>query len=211
MILLLAGPLNPGSAQADLVFNVTEVGSDVVFNGGGSIDLTGLTADSSSATSLATGFLDQVFFQVGAATSTSVATHRSYYGTVTGPSSFGTSPASGGLPGTIEFTNINSGDFFGLSFGMQVPPFGGAAFNGVVVPEGYASKSALSGSATYAGETIASLSLTPGDYVWNVGNNEVSLTITSVPEPNTLSLLICAMGVLCLRKSRRHTCQPLSR
>jgi hypothetical protein len=96
-----------------------------------------------------------------------------YYG-ATGPASFGSGGAS--------FASSASGDAFGVTSSI------GTA---IIVPAGYASGTALSGSVTYVGQTFASLGLTPGTYTytWGSGPTADSLAVkigaAAVPEPGT--------------------------
>jgi VPDSG-CTERM motif len=78
------------------------------------------------------------------------------------------------------------------------------------VPQGYASGSALSSSATWNNATLASLGVTPGIYVWIWGEGadqnfdlEIgSLGVPGVPDGgSTVSLLGCALlGLAALRR-----------
>jgi hypothetical protein len=88
--------------------------------------------------------------------------------------------------------------------------FGLAGFSTLDVPEGYVSGTALSGSATFAGQTLASLGLLPGTYVytWGCGVgadcptslvSDDSLTVhigTIIPEPSTWALMALGFGLL---------------
>jgi hypothetical protein len=74
------------------------------------------------------------------------------YTTVAGPLNFG----SGG--GTDA--DSGSGDLVGISGSGGI----------LLVPHGYVSGTALSDNATYDNATFASLGLTPGTYVWEVGD-----------------------------------------
>jgi hypothetical protein len=64
---------------------------------------------------------------------------------------------------------------------------------------GYTSESTLSGSSTYDGQTIASLGLTPGRYVytWGSGADADSLSLNiGVPEPSTWTMMLIGFGGL---------------
>jgi hypothetical protein len=84
------------------------------------------------------------------------------------------------------------------------------------VPAGYISGTALSGSATFADQTLASLGLTPGTYVykWNssaagAALEDDSLTVHisgGIPEPSTRALMalgFAGLGVAGWRSRRR--------
>jgi hypothetical protein len=86
----------------------------------------------------------------------------------------------------------------------------------IVVPNGYVSGAALSGSSTFTGKTIAGLGLTPGTYVytWGTGGNADSLRIQigAAPEPSTLVLAAVGgtamAGSLWLRRRRAARALP---
>jgi hypothetical protein len=72
----------------------------------------------------------------------------------------------------------------------------------VVVPVGYVSGTVLSDSATWTGQSLASLGLTPGTYTytWGSGIHADSATVqigNTTPEPGTVPLLgaILALGL----------------
>ena len=73
-----------------------------------------------------------------------------YYGRIIGPTNFG-------------------------GFSLSIPPtsssgnWAGITISGISVPRFYVSGTALSGSATFSGQTLASLGVTPGTYVWTWG------------------------------------------
>jgi VPDSG-CTERM motif len=169
-------------AQAYTV-TLQQVGSNVVANGTGAINLMGLifqgpttgtiTGIRANTGSLGTGPLVQLNFDV--------------YTGFTGPTSFGS--GVGFLP------NTGSGDFVGI-FGLAGQIF---------VPQGYVSGAALSDSMTFNSETFASLGVTPGTYVWTWGdgtNQSIMLHIGAVPDAgSTVSLL--GFGLLGLAALRR--------
>jgi hypothetical protein len=67
----------------------------------------------------------------------------------------------------------------------------------LLVPDGYVSGSALSGTAIWDAFTIASLGLTPGTYTytWGTGAHTDNFTINigAVPEPSSLVMAGAAM------------------
>jgi hypothetical protein len=105
--------------------------------------------------------------------------------------SFGVFSEVFGPGGDIFFTS-GSGDAFGLN---GLPQLG--------VPFGYAG-GALSGSATFSGETFASIGMTPGTYVWSWGSggSADSFTLNIVPEPTTVLLLTTRLAALAWRVRR---------
>ena len=98
------------------------------------------------------------------------------------------------------FANTGSGDFVGIESSV-----GTAAF---LVPQGYVSGAALSGSMTFNNATFASLGVIPGTYVWTWGtglpNQNFTLHIGGAGVPDggsTVSLLGCALlGLTALRR-----------
>jgi len=173
---VLAGALalSGSRAEANVIIDITQVGSNVVATGSGTINLTGLT------------FVGNIFVGSGIIQPSSDAIiegppsstlHYDDYSVISGPLSFG----SGGP----TFASSGSGDIFGV-----LSP------GNLAVPLGYTSGSLLSGTDTYSGQTFSSLGLTPGTYkwTWGTGVNADSLTVdiiapsSVVPEPCTLTL-----------------------
>src|SRR3954453_1774269 len=79
------------------------------------------------------------------------------YSGASGPPSFG--------PGVITDAISGTGDLVAIQLLGGGPGF-------VDVPTGYVSGAALSDTATYAGQSFATLGLTPGVYVYNFGSDE---------------------------------------
>ena len=132
------------SARANYIVTLQEVGSNVVANGSGAFNLTGLNFSGPNGQ---LGALINPMFGVIVTGTTTFANIDEYTG-LSGPTSFG----SGGS----NHANIGSGDRVGI-----IGSFGGALF----LPAGYLSGNALSDSSTYNGATFASLGVTPGTYV----------------------------------------------
>jgi hypothetical protein len=175
-------------AQAYTV-TLEQVGSNVVANGSGAINLTGLTKASTLFGGPSGIEADIGFILTGAP---SGGTFDGYFG-FTGPMSFG----SGGF----FAPNTGSGDFVGIN----------ALIGFLFVPEGYVSGAALSDSMTFNNATFASLGVTPGTYVWTWGtgvNQNFTLQIGAAGVPDggsTVSLLGSALlGLVALR--RRSSC-----
>ena len=130
-------------------FNVTisQVGSDVVWSGSGSFNLTALT--SAGPGSIGGGYQSgQAIWAIGENSSVDT-----YSGTITYPASFGTS--------NVAVTS-NTGSTFGI-----LP---GGSGRLLYVPSGYVSNTNISGTSTYANTTIAGAGLTPGTYTWSWGS-----------------------------------------
>jgi len=148
------------SAQAYTV-TLEQMGPDVVANGSGPINLTGLTFvgpfSNFSAISPSNGLI-----RTGPA---GFAIYDSYRG-FTGPASFGT-----GFPGT--FANSGTGDLVGIANGP---------LDALFVPPNYQSGAALTSSSTWTNATFASLGVTPGTYVWTWGTGYRTRTSRSSSE-----------------------------
>ena len=176
-------------AQAYSV-RLQEMGSNVVANGSGAINLMGLafvlTTDMplTGAIQASTGTIRTG--QTGGALA-------DVYTLLTGQTNFG----SGGA----FFPNTGTGDIVGT--GLRI------LSRVLIVPTGYVSGTALSSSATWNNATFASLGVTPGTYVWTWGaegaaNQNFTLIIGRAGVPDggsTVSLL--GFGLLGLAALRR--------
>jgi hypothetical protein len=139
---------------------IQEVGSDVVWSGSGTFNLTDLTFTTTS--NITAGYnASKAAWAVGSTVALGDSIDN-YDGVTVFPTSFG----SGGAGPTS-----NSGATFGI-----VP---GGIGRTLLVPAGYVSGTFLSGSTTYASQTLASMGLTSGTYVysWGTGPNADSLTL----------------------------------
>jgi hypothetical protein len=184
--LALGAEWSAPQARAELLFSVTEVGSDVVAFGSGSANLTELAFSG-------VGLLNPAIFPSGAGVSVGLTASISDYFSISGPADFGTGVNTG--------ASSASGDTFGF-----LAAFGSSLY----LPEGYVSGDFLSGTATWTGETFASLGLTPGSYkyTWGSGINADSLTLNigaAVPEPSTFVVMISTGALMALLRARRRT------
>ena len=169
-------------AQAYTV-RLQQMGANVVANGSGPINLTGLAFVGPFGP--APGIRGNPAYIMTGAGAGEVDGYRGF----TGPASFG----SGGF----FAANTSSGDFVGIN----IP-------GGLFVPNGYVSGAALSDSMTVNNATFASLGVTPGTYIWSWGtglpNQNFTLIIGGVGVPDggtTISLLGCALlGLAALRR-----------
>ena len=155
-------PTPTSGASGNFNVSVSQVGSDVVWNGSGSFNLTALSSAGSGT--LSAGFnAASAAWAIGPNSATSTDT---YSGVTTYPTSFG----MGGV-------GVTSGS--GSIFGILIGP-GGRTLN---VPVGYTSNTTISGTATYASQTISGMGLTPGIYTWSWGTggntSTLIMTITS--------------------------------
>jgi hypothetical protein len=138
----------------DFNVTITQVGNDVVWSGSGKFNLTELT--SAGPNTMGGGFqANQAVWAIGP-----LVTIDQYSGTITYPTSFG----SGGTTVTS-----NTGQTFGI-----LP---GGSGRLLYVPSGYTSNSVISGTSTYANQTIAGMGLTPGTYTWSWGSGGNSSTL----------------------------------
>ena len=174
-------------AQA-FTMTLQQVGSNVVANGRGAFNLSGLTGagnidGGSSGVRASIGFIG--IHPVGGLL-------PSYSG-FTGPTSFGSSD----FLFSADASNGNSVAISGL---MKI----------LVVPVGYVSGHALSNSMTFNNATLASLGVTPGTYVWTWGDGADqnftlqigSLGVPGVPDGgSTVSLLgFVLLGLAAVRR-----------
>ena len=148
-----------GATGGTGAFNVTitEVGPDVVWSGSGSFNLTALT--SAGSNTIGAGFqASQAIWAIGP-----VAPIDQYSGTFSYPTTFG---------GSGIGVTSSTGSTFGI-----LP---GGSGRLLYVPSGYTSNTNISGTSTYANNTIAGMGLTPGTYTWSWGSgaNASSLVMT---------------------------------
>lgn len=182
----LLAALSP-RAHATYVLTLQEVGSNVVGTGTGSMDTTLLTLDSNGGP-WQSGFLGSFQYVVAGV----FASSADVYTGVSGSFNLGTADVS-----ATGNTGSGTGDIAGL--------YGN--YGALVVPHGYVSGSALSGTFTLNNVSFSSLGFTPGTYTytWGTGANADSLTVTSVvPEPSTWALLgLGAVGAGMIAARRR--------
>lgn len=190
-VALLAAAAPPPRADGAMIIDIVQRGADVVATGSGTLNLAGLALSGGIAATPQVMPAQPVVI-VGTIPGVLVDT---YSGAITGPLSIG--------PGAqAAFASSGSGDTFGLA------ALGGTIF----VPRGYTSGARLSGTATFAGQTIAGLGLSLGTYAYSFGSGASRDTITinvgaAVPEPASALLLglgLSAAGIVGHRRLRRH-------
>ena len=179
------------SVQPVQAYTVTleQMGADVVANGSGAINLTGLAFFGPGSFFITT--LVPSLGRISTGPPPSGLGSVDLYRVFSGPANFG----SGGQHNATE--SLSSGNFVGIQ----------ASVNELFVPHGYISNSALSSSATWTGATFASLGVTPGTYVWSWGtgaNQNFTLVIGGAGVPDggsTVSLLgFASFGLAALRR-----------
>jgi hypothetical protein len=150
-------PTPTSGASGNFNVTISQVGSDVVWNGSGSFNLAALASIGTATTG--GGFnAGSAAWAIGPTVSVD-----SYSGVTTYPSTFGT--------GGVAVTS-NAGSTFGILLG--------GSGRLLYVPTGYTSNTVISGSSTYANKTIAGMNLTPGVYTWSwgTGGNTSTLVMT---------------------------------
>jgi len=182
-LILLLGAVN--KSHAGVIIDVTQVGSDVVVQGSGTINLTDLTLTAGYGGGHA--FLRPAYaWVIVGPTYPPGAAYLEYAG-ISGPTSFG----SGAL--TSLATSPGVGDLFGELYGQYI-----------VLPFTYSSGSELTATDTYSGQDFSGLGLTPGTYTWTWGSGanadfltlQIGPATTATPEPSSLILAGTALGVV---------------
>lgn len=189
---IAATALMPTAAAASVTININEVGSDVVATGSGSLDLTDLVFIGDFGP--AEGVLPSVAY-IG----TGLDTLSAAFTGLTGPTQFG--------PGGLTAFSSTTGTELGINGGAFASPV-------VFLPEGYGSGAPLSTSATWIGQSFASLGLTPGKYVYTSARDTFTINIGAVggvPEPATWAMMLLGFGAIgwTVRRKRR-TAETLS-
>jgi len=178
-----------GAADAAVTVNINQVGSDVIATASGSLDLTGLTF-------LTSGVLDDygitpnwAFFGTG-----DPGTSDAYQG-YTGPTSWG---SGGWTP-----SSSSSGTIFALNAG-EVP-----GTQNLFLQPGYVSGSSISSTSTWLGQSLASLGLATGTYVYTTPSDTITMIVgtgiaAGVPEPASWAMMLVGFGAIGWTMRRRQ-------
>jgi hypothetical protein len=165
---ILGGTYSGGGATGSGDFNVTitQVGSDVVWSGSGSFNLTDLTLVGSAPNSCS-GFAANQAIWIAGAPNPPGETGQQYEGdSLTYPTTFALGTQSGE-------PSYATGSMFGVVWG-------GVSGRTIIVPDGYVTGTTISGSTTYSGKTIVDMGLATGTYTWSwgTGGNTSTLVMT---------------------------------
>ena len=212
LLALAAGVLLavPASAPAAIVLTLQEVGTDVVLSTpGGSINQSSLVTPGTGSSSASGGLLasfpstSEVLLAVGsvpAATSPALSYTTYTFTAISGPTSIGI------LPVAVPATRSN-GDLFGFILDP------GSA-SGLYLPDGANLGALGQGGSTFTNTNLTTLGIAAGTYVWTIGTNSTTDTITlnviggaSVPESASLlvpAMAISALGLVQLRRRSRQ-------
>ncbi len=161
-------------AFAVLTFTLTEAGGNVVLTASGNVNTSALTPFGPGTCTMPGLILPSTG---GLCSGAGIG--FSYLG-MTGPMSFGPGAQTGGVS--------TSGD--------TVAVIGVAG--GVLLPVGYTSGSALSGTATFAGATLTSLGVTPGIYTWTFGSGASADSVVVVAAAAASNVPTLGEGALVL-------------
>jgi len=164
------------SAKAEFIITITQDASGLTTAGAGSIDTTDLILTPYGGTSGAIFFPSIPVIGVGGDASA-----LEYTGLTTDIPSFGSA--------VFPSATSQSGDDVAIN---------GRSGGSLFVPTGYDSGSALSGTAFYAGDTLADFGLTLGETYtasWGSGPDADSFVITTAaPVPEPVSVWMLALG-----------------
>ena len=186
LFVLAAGP---DACHSAVTIIANETNDNVVFEGSGTINLAGFTTFRNVSLFSGVNPVNGLYppgVTIGG-NSTGTVPADGYGGFSTGPTSFGR--------GGFRRADLVLGDRFGVGNNWSTRE--------IYVPDQYQSGEKLSGSSTYFNETLLSLGMIPGTYVWawGSGNDADSVTLNIVPEPSTRTLSLIA---LCFGWRRHH-------
>ena len=168
-------------ARAGYIVTLQRIGPDVVANGSGAIDLTGtfFAGPGTNFSAHVSPIVGIIFTGPTTGTNVDIYGSRSW----TGPTTFGSAG--------FKFASSGGGDIAGID----------GQFEALYLPSGYVSGTALSDTATYHNQSLSTLGVTPGTYVWTWGagadQNFTLKTLAGVPDSgSTFSLLSLSLASL---------------
>lgn len=178
---------SPTAADAALVITFKQIGSDILVEGAGSINTTGLKMVESKLND----YTAAINASRGTVFAGAQANTVAYKDTMTNMDTFGQGT-------TTKRVSSGTGNTFGIS-----------TYRGILyLPIGYVSGSMLSGTATYANTSFGSLGLKQGRYVFNLINNDTITvnvgTVAAVPEPATWAMMTLGLGSVGFAMRRRR-------
>lgn len=177
--------------RAGLLINMVESGSDVVATLSGSIDdLTGTTLVATQSDTI-TSFIRPESGVVGFGPG-GTASFNIYGGFSLVPSSYGTSSS-------LSASSLTGSSRFYVRNNPLSPMF---------LPAEYVLGTPMAATATYSGQSFASLGITEGTYVWSWAGDSVTLNIGGgpepVPEPGTWAAAALLVGGAAFVRWRRR-------
>lgn len=177
------------AANSAIVIDIMQNGADVVTNASGSLDTSALTS-----ILLKTGSARIQGTTVAANSSGSVTLNG--YGVFSGPLSIG--------PGTTSFSaTSHSGTDFAFSY-LPVNANGPVAY----LPTSYVSGTSFTSGAVYAGQTLSTLGLTAGQYLYTYETQTVTINVAGVPEPVTWAMMLVGFAAIGVAIRRRLPVTP---
>ncbi|NMP33165.1 PEP-CTERM sorting domain-containing protein [Thalassotalea sp. M1531] len=182
-----------GIANAGLIVNVDNVGSNLVFSWSGSVNLDSTLGLQDSNRSFSTRYDRQSFFRIAGQDQSGLDDYNLFFTSIPNWDSIGTNVTL--LSGTV------AGE--GLFFEQSSSP--SSSTNQLWLSDGYISNSSIIGSMTFLNTNIASAGFNIGSYTWAWENQGVSDSLTlnvnsassggqGIPEPTTLAIF--ALGLL---------------
>lgn len=190
---LLAMLLAPAIARAGYTVTLQQVGTSVVANGNGSLDLSNLIYSTLAANNPGINPAG-AYLMMGTDTTNVRLYSQSNYASFTGPTQLGATNFFF-TPGTIAG---QPNDFVGITASTYIEIADTTPF----IP-GTQTTETLTSSDTYTNTTIAGLGLTPGTYEWSWGtgaNQNFTLDIggTAAPVPEPPAGVFLGIDFLCL-------------
>ncbi|KQS02185.1 hypothetical protein ASG11_15505 [Sphingomonas sp. Leaf357] len=173
------------AANAAIVINITQVGADVRADASG-------TADTTGAAPIGLPISGAPFIN-GSRAAVRVGSGAYYNYAVSGPTVFGSNFQVTATTASGSLIAVN-----GMNQTVQLLA-------------AYTSNSFISGTATFANQTLASLGLTLGSYVYRLPNDTLTVNIgpvaAAVPETATWAMMIAGFGMMgaAMRTRRRST------